>query len=825
MHRHRAPEERLEPLKPCPPAADVDEHADARTRAQRSGPRAHAIRRTTVAFVAVLLASCASLRQDTLEDRYGTPEPTRFDQPRLAAGGTVSYRREVKPILDRRCVVCHACYDAPCQLKLGSWEGVARGATAAPVYGDLRLNEVPTTRLGIDAGRASEWRTRGFHPVLNERRRDPVTDLAGSLLWRSLAQKRAHPLPAGEVLSDNFDFSLNRPNVCAPLSAVASFERTQPLAGMPYGLPGLTPRELETVRRWLQTGAPDDAEPPLPPAVAAQVAQWEAFFNGASNKQRLVSRYLYEHLFLGHLRFEGDSRQHVFRLVRSATPPGLPVRELATRRPLDDPGPDLHYRLVRETETLVAKTHMPYVLSPKRLARWQALFIERDYRVERLPGYDAGTATNPFKAYADIPLDSRYRFLLDDAQFFVMSFIKGPVCRGQTALDVINDRFWVYFVDPAVGADDASAQDVARQAEVMRLPAAEGSNASLLAWRALAASEDRFLAAKAEALNRRFGGSRPVDLSLVWHGDGGNANAALTVFRHFDSASVVQGLVGDVPKTAWLIGYPLLERIYYLLVAGYDVWGNTAHQLETRLFMDYLRMEGEANMLMLLPSSARVPLRDAWYRGADGETKARVAGGPYAYVGDTGVPYRSRDPQQNWLELQGLLQQRLGPVLNRRHALASEPDAALRQGLQQLAAVRGAALRWWPEAVLLRVDVPPMPSRYYSVLRNTGHRNVATLLRESAALVPEEHTLTVAQGVIGAYPNALMRVTPGELPSLAGRVAALTSEADYRALADRHAIRRSNPQFWAASDALIDAYLRSDPADAGLLDYGRLENR
>jgi len=30
------------------------------------------------------------------------------------------YLNEVKPILENRCVVCHGCYDAPCQLKLTS---------------------------------------------------------------------------------------------------------------------------------------------------------------------------------------------------------------------------------------------------------------------------------------------------------------------------------------------------------------------------------------------------------------------------------------------------------------------------------------------------------------------------------------------------------------------------------------------------------------------------------------------------------------------------------------------------------------------------------
>ena len=29
-----------------------------------------------------------------------------------------------------------------------------------------------------------------------------------------------------------------------------------------------------------------------------------------------------------------------------------------------------------------------------------------------------------------------------------MNFIKGPVCRGQVALNVIDDQFWVFFVQP-----------------------------------------------------------------------------------------------------------------------------------------------------------------------------------------------------------------------------------------------------------------------------------------------------------------------------------------------------------------------------------------
>jgi hypothetical protein len=56
----------------------------------------------------------------------------------------------------------------------------------------------------------------------------------------------------------------------------------------------------------------------------------------------------------------------------------------------------------------------------------------------------------------------------------------------------------------------------------------------------------------------------PFNLDVLWDGEGHNDNAALTVFRHFDSASVEKGLLGGTPQTAWVVDYPLLERIHYL---------------------------------------------------------------------------------------------------------------------------------------------------------------------------------------------------------------------------------------------------------------------
>ena len=80
-------------------------------------------------------------------------------------------------------------------------------------------------------------------------------------------------------------------------------------------------------------------------------------------------------------------------------------------------------------------------------------------------------------------------------------------------------------------------------------------------------------------------------------------------------------------------------------------------------------------------------------------------------------------------------------------------------------------------------------------------------------------------GFIGAYPNALYRAKPNELPAFTAAVAKMATELDYRAFADRFAIRRTSPAFWPASDAMIDAYAQRAPLEAGLFDYNRLENR
>ena len=332
-------------------------------------------------------------------------------------------------------------------------------------------------------------------------------------------------------------------------------------------------------------------------AYLIRIAEWEAFLNGASNKQRLMSRYLFEHLFLASFVFTDtdvpNQGRQFFRLVRSRTPPGQPVDVIATRMPFNDPGSKkFWYRIEPTDATVVSKIHMPYGLSSLRMARFQQLFLDADFEVKSFPGYDRKTASNPFLAYREVPVDSRYRFMLDDAEFFIRGFMKGPVCRGQVAVDVIEDRFWVVFQSPASVLTMRSSEFLARESASLRLPAESSTGlgpGALVGWRKYKNAQMRFLMAKQASLGASTAGV-PVNLDTLWDGDGHNTNASLTIMRHFDNASVIRGLHGAAPKTAWVIDYSLFERIHYLLVAGFDVFGPLDHQVGTRLYMDFLRM-------------------------------------------------------------------------------------------------------------------------------------------------------------------------------------------------------------------------------------------
>lgn len=775
-------------------------------------------------LVVILLSACATLAGLQLDDRFGKPDSTRYDRPPAPTAASPDYWRDVRPVLDRRCVTCHACYDAPCQLNLASYEGITRGASATPVYWTApRLIAERPTRLGLDADSPSAWRALGFFPVLNERQNTPEANLAASSLHRLLAMKRTHPGQRSGLLNDpDLDTSLDRQAICPSAEGLDDYARQHPTRGMPFALPPLSEQEHHTLSRWIETGAGYRPPPPLPAAVRTQIADWEAFLNGDSDKARLSARYIFEHWYIGHLWFPEMPGQY-FGLVRSTTPPGEPLRRIATRRPYDDPGvARVWYRIERLETTPVAKTHMPLRLDPARLARLQQWFIAPDYRVSKLPDYVPEVAANPFVAFRELPIDARYRLMLDEAHFTVSGFMKGPVCRGQVALNSINDHFWVVFLNPDGAGAPLTQAIVERASPVMRMPAEEESTAGVLVWLRYAELEKKYAAARSEAVRQLGNQNGGPTLKDIWDGDGRNPNAALTIFRHFDSASVVRGLVGEQPQTAFVMGYPLLERMHYLLVAGFDVFGNVGHQLMTRMYMDFLRMEGEMNFLALLPQAERQQVLARWYRQRSDPHNRYLADANAYFPQETGIRYRSNDRLG---ELYQMLRRHTAGVREAAHTLeASGLQGRPLEALQRLATLRGIAASLLPEDSLVAINHGPRRLAVVAMLRNSAHSNVSEMFSEEKRRLPQEDSLSVLNGVVGAYPNALFAVDAEKLPIFVDQVMALKTQADLTALFDRFAIRRTDPRFWQISDRIHDYWQASNPVAYGVLDYSRLDN-
>ncbi|WP_152470389.1 fatty acid cis/trans isomerase [Vibrio sp. THAF190c] len=782
------------------------------------------LKRIWVVALVSLFSGCAMYAGLNFDELFGEPE-VRDRQAPVVSAQAQHFINEVKPIIDNRCVVCHACYDAPCQLKMSSVEGIDRGASKALVYQGTRLTASAPTRLFEDALTTQEWRDADFHPVLNERMQNSTANLDAGLVARMLIQKENHPLPDQKQL-EGFDFAIDRDQQCPTIEEYAQYERDYPTWGMPYGMPNLDKGEYATLMSWLENGAIMNAHIPLTEDEQELVDTYESFLNKSARKSQLSARYIYEHLFLSHLYFselEGPTR--FFTLVRSATPPGQPVQRITTRRPYDDPEvPRVYYRIIPEQGTIVDKTHMPFALNEKRLQDWTTWFVNTPYIVRELPSYEVDVAANPMTAFEDLPVNSRFKFMLDNAQNTIMAYIKGPVCRGQLALNVINDRFWVVFVDP----DKADLPEIndfyASQKDNLKLPGELESNTlPVTNWVKYSKQQARYLEGKSEFTNKWFKNGENLTMNVIWDGGGTNPNAALTVFRHFDSASVVQGLVGTQPKTAWVLDYALLERIHYLLVAGFDVYGNFGHQLMTRMFMDFLRLEGESNFLTLLPKDVRHEEHSSWYQNQNTQLSDFLQRNIAPFDQPSSVVYKTDNPKA---ELFDMLEEKLKPILNDRYKIVDTGFEPKHEALlQQVDTIKGAGLQHVPQLVMMMIKAQDGEEQLFTMIHNNSHTNISSLFNEESNRDYQNDDLTLVRGVVGSYPAAFLELNEAEIPQLVSMLQTIETEEDYVALLDKFAVRRSSSDFWPFSDRVHQWYQQNQPIEFGLLDYNRFENR
>lgn len=740
----------------------------------------------------------------------------------LLCGVPVSAQQAASPtvqdVLNKRCVVCHGCYDAPCQLKLSSPSGWARGASKQKVYDSARLEDAPMTRLGIDAKTVPEWRQKGFFSV---------TDKANgrSVLERLLQAGRDNSFKLGAPLPDHIDISTLRKNTCPADEEITDYLDNHADGGMPFAMAPLPDSDFQRLVAWAAEGAPAPADQPeLPGEVLEQLDTIESFLNGDDLRSRLVARYLYEHLFLAHLHLEGDTPRRFFRLIRSRTAPGTAPDEIATRRPFDDPGGPFHYRLVPLEGTILHKEHMVYGIGPERIERYRSLFLGGDWDLETLPAYSSVAGGNPLSTFRAIPARSRYRFLLDDALFFVRSFIRGPVCYGQVAVNVIEDRFWVSFLDPDADLSVTDPGYLAAAIPILELPVAQSDGKVSDRLKSfLQLGPVKYQDFRQSRYARKFAAQGGPDYADIWTGADDNPDARLTVYRNFSSASVTTGFNGAVPETAWVIDFPLFERIYYNLVAGFDVFGNVEHQLTTRIYMDSLRREGERIFLSFLPADQRMPLHETWYQGPLVKLLDLWKESALDETSPTGIAFESGDPKAEFLTHLLKTEPALWPAIDPINRCKGDACAAadtIAGRLRPLTVTPALFAKFLPDIAVLLVETD-QGDEIFSLVHDEAHSNVAFIFNEDLRRLPEEDTLTVVPGQFSSYPNFVFRVAEDRLADFVASVTGIRTQDDYLAVIKTYGIRRTHADFWPVHDRVQAALNAQDTVEAGLLDLNR----
>ena len=742
----------------------------------------------------------------------------------------LSYLADVEPILKKRCVVCHSCYNSPCQLKLSSWDGLERGASKEKIYNSSRLKTMDPSRLFIDAQSTREWREKGFYTVMQ----DETQKYDESILYTLLDHKRISPDVSGDYFPEANDLTCAKDG-----TELKKYLKKHPNRGMPFGFPPLKQDEFNTITGWLMQGAqgPTPVEQSalrkIPIPDQNMIDKWESFLNNPDPKYRITARYLYDHLFLAHISFETGSNEF-YEVVRSKSGPGEEIDIIATVRPYDDPGVDqFYYRFRKIYSTIVHKTHMVFPLGEKQYSRINDLFITPEWtQTPHLVGYDKIKSANPFETYEQIPTRSRYQWLLDNAQYTIMTFIRGPVCKGQIALNVINDHFWVMFLDPDYDLSVKYPGFLKLHFNNLRMPGENGSDYKLSKTR-LGNKHYKWAIDYYKARQQFYGAIYPAGLGVesIWEGTQPDDQPVLTVFRHFDSASLHRGVLGNLPKTLWVIDYPLLERIYYALVAGFDVYGNVGHQLATRLYMDALRIEGESYFLDFMPQDKRRAMMESWYIGVPWK-KIHYNPAPIP----SGTSYTTDNPKRefaeqvvNNLNVDGVM---FGP--NYLPAGVSYPELpekydSIEDYLQGFMAVSAPGVSFFRHAsdhnanvAWVRIkNIPGKEDAVISIVIDRWHDNVRYLFREGTFLDPSKDRADFLSGFVGSYPNYFFIVDASDLPDFFDILDKYDGSEPYIKRLEKYGVNRAKDNFWEVYDWFQEEFYKSDNQRSGLVDLNR----
>ncbi|RYZ68268.1 MAG: hypothetical protein EOP05_16615 [Proteobacteria bacterium] len=344
------------------------------------------------------------------------------------------------------------------------------------------------------------------------------------------------------------------------------------------------------------------------------------------------------------------------------------------------------------------------------------------------------------------------------------------------------------------------------------------------------------------------------DSKMIWDGDQKNPNAILTVYRHFDSAEVLLGAHGPVPDTVWVMDYQVFEDVYYNLVAGYDLFSPTIHQLNTRLYMEISRIASEDMFLNFLPSDDRANLRAFWNRdtpnkkkplgqkiielfGKDVEEKMAFE---YPYLGTAlkSSEVKAENPvaakaaflsklfnEHFTKEVRGPLSDVQGLKVERNpgFSLFAKDDKDFLE-LEKLAVKPAEFAAPFGDVAFVRVREGSNAGRAYTIVHNKAHSSVSMLLFEDERREPWRDTLNIVSGFASSYPNMYFDVDHKDLSKFVERVKSVRTEAEYKKLVAEYGVERTSAKFWSLHDWFNEETKRVNPLSAGAFDLNRYAN-
>ncbi|MDA8792174.1 fatty acid cis/trans isomerase [Bacteriovoracaceae bacterium] len=769
---------------------------------------------------------------------YGSFEANKVHESQSQSSYYLSH---IKPIFENRCVACHACEAAPCQLKLDSFEGFDRGATTSYPKA-IKLAERPMTRIFKDAKTTAHWRDKGFWSIVNRDANLSDGDrLQQSLLYRFIKQSRDQS-KRGEIIEKTpREFKKCVKDIKQFEQDFAKKDNIH--RGMPFGLKPLNDDEFNAIQNWVILGSKGPTENEFRRMKMASnrttIDKWEKFLNQPNNKNAWTAKYLYEHLFLAHFHFD-DNPGEFFELQRSKPNVNeFEIDEIVTKFPYNDPIEKFEYRFNRVHSSIAHKTHIVYEVKNETLDEIVELFIDSNWG-KNIPkvSYDE---INPFYNFKPIPAKVRYKYLIYNSRLMMDFFTRGPVCSGgQLATWVLQDHTWAIFEDPEfdITATDEYYSDNNKVQMHLKIPT---MNKTKRAWPYYSVHTKKYERIHAKKLEERFPNGRGLD--VIWNGNKGsqkngneyNPNALLTLYRHSGySVSVHKGQIGEVPKTFALLNYSIFERVYYDLVAGLNIYGGLNHKLNLRLMITHLRREMEDNFISLLPISQRKDQREKWYKSYMKhvkefhfdkiKSKIRFDKKHTAANGDHAKNLAINIINTHLKNVSGPID----PISGHARHLSTpkvipfiNDEKSLNDGLKLISGKTGGFAQYLPEVSYFAFKLKSGKLLYYTVNKNIAHKSVHYLFKEKNQIDHQNTTLNIQKDFPLSFPQLFMQIDINKANRFISNLAKLNSAKSFQKIENEFGIQKNDDRFWKFYDDLNNHHKKIDPINYGILDLNR----